>query len=89
MATKVVDLDVEELTTAYTVTSNDVASALTEEATENICGQVVVRTEHPKLLVYETAKGNSLFGKRKVSVQNMDIFSYINSKFVYVERHIK
>ncbi|KAH0944997.1 hypothetical protein HN011_008029 [Eciton burchellii] len=27
--------------------------------------------------------------KRKISVNNLDIFAYVNSKFVYVEKHIK
>jgi hypothetical protein len=37
----------------------------------------------------ETQKGKSFKIHTRVSVDNLDIFSYVNSKFVYVEKHIK
>ena len=42
----------------------------------------LITTEHPKLLIFETVKG-------KVSVENLDIFAYVNSKFVFIEKHVK
>jgi hypothetical protein len=37
----------------------------------------------------ETQRGKSFKIRARVSVDNLDIFSYVNSKFVYVEKHIK
>lgn len=53
-----------------------------------VCGHTVIRTEHPKLIIFETNPGVALF-KRPPQVTNLDIFAYMNSKFVYVERHIR
>ena len=50
---------------------------------------VEIQTEHPKLLIFETRLGNSFLENKRLEVQNMDIFSYVNSKFVYVEKHIR
>ncbi|KAH0944445.1 hypothetical protein HN011_009617, partial [Eciton burchellii] len=46
-------------------------------------------TEHPKLFILETQRGRTFKAKSKISVNNLDIFAYVNSKFVYVEKHIK
>jgi len=43
--------------------------------------------EHSKLLILETKKGES-FAAKRLSVENLDIFTYINSKFVY-EKYIR
>ena len=48
-----------------------------------------MQTEHPKLLIFETRPGNSFLENKHLEVQNMDIFTYVNSKFIYVERHIR
>ena len=50
---------------------------------------VLIQTEHPKLLIFETRPGNSFLENKHLEVQNMDIFTYVNSKFIYVERHIR
>ena len=49
----------------------------------------MIRTEHPKLLILEITPGTSTLQNKKPLVQNMDLFTYINSKFVYIERHIR
>jgi len=56
---------------------------------ELLCGYTLIKTEHPKLLILETKDGESFVHKRKVSVENLDIFAYVNSKFVYVEKRIR
>ena len=33
--------------------------------------------------------GSSTLLNKKPLVQNMDLFTYINSKFVYIDRHIR
>lgn len=72
----------------YSLISNDIIFALTSKSLENVCGHVITRTEHPKLMIYESKSG-SLFRKSAGSVHNLDIFAYVNSKFVYVEKHLK
>lgn len=49
----------------------------------------MIQTKHPKLFLLETQKGCTFKIRTRVSVDNLDIFSYVNSKFVYVEKHIK
>lgn len=73
----------------YTVTAQDVTFALTKVAEFNLCGYQMIQTEHPKLFILETQKGRTFRTRSKISVDNLDIFSYVNSKFVYVEKHIK
>lgn len=52
-----------------------------------VCGRWLTRTEHPKLIIFKTSPGMATFNT--VRVANLDIFTYINSKFVYVEKHIR
>ena len=49
----------------------------------------MIRTEHPKLLILEITPGTSILQNKKPLVQNMDLFAYINSKLIYIERHIR
>ena len=80
---------ITDLQTVYSLTTQDITFALTARGTENICGYMVIRTEHPKLFVFETTKDNSFAKTQKVSVSNLDLFAYMNSKFVYVEKHVR
>ena len=38
--------------------------------------------------MFETTRGNTFLENKQLSVEYMDLFTYINSKFIYVERHI-
>ena len=62
---------------------------MTKTGEQPLCGYTLLSTEHPKLFLLETTKGNTFISKRKTAVENLDIFTYVNSKFVYVEKHIK
>lgn len=53
------------------------------------CEYTLTRTEHAKLFIMETLSSKTFKSKSKISVENVDIFVYVNSKFIYVERHIK
>ena len=89
LATKVTDLELNNnIQVMYSMVSEDTMFALVKRGSENICGHNIIRTEHPKLFIFETT-GGSVFNHDKLSVQNMDIFTYVNSKFIYVERHIR
>ncbi|XP_070517512.1 uncharacterized protein [Cardiocondyla obscurior] len=73
----------------YTVTSQDTTFALTKTHEINVCGYTLLQTEHPKLFILETKRGATFKTRSKISVDNLDIFAYVNSKFIYVEKHIK
>ena len=59
------------------------------KSVESVCGYTVFHTEHPKLVIFETVKGESFAGNCKLAVDNVDLFAHVNSKFIYVEKHIK
>lgn len=75
--------------TVYTVTTQDTTFALARTTETNICGYKLYRTEHPKLFIMETKQNGGFRTKKKISVDNLDIFTYVNSKFIYVEKHVK
>lgn len=82
-------IDIESNSPAvFSVTTNDITFALTTTGRQHICGHIIFTTEHPKLFIFETEKGFSLI-KRKISTDNLDLFTYVNSKFIYLEKHIR
>ncbi|CAK9834649.1 Retrovirus-related Pol polyprotein from transposon 17.6 [Anthophora retusa] len=75
--------------TVYTVTSDDTIFALTQTSTTSICGFTLIKTEHPKLFIVEIAANGRFKPASAVPVNNLDIFTYVNSKFIYVEKHLR
>lgn len=73
----------------YTVTTGDTTFALIKTREFSLCGYQLSQTEHPKLIVFEMQHGRTFKTRSHVLVDNLDIFSYVNSKFVYVEKHLK
>lgn len=73
----------------YTVTTQDTTFALTKTSDVDVCGFRLSQTEHPKLFILETQRGRTFSTKTKIAIENLDIFLYVNSKFIYVEKHIK
>ena len=58
------------------------------------CNIQIIRTEHPKLLIFEkSTDAMSLLHASYIvadkDIVNFDLATYTNSKFVYVERHIE
>lgn len=72
----------------YSITTEGTVFALAKRDAYTVCGYTLQRTEHPKLMVYETTPTSGIF-KKESSLANLNIFTYMNSKFVYVERHIR
>ena len=72
----------------YSLTTNDITFVRIQKAMQPVCNYVLIRTEHPKLLIFETTRGNTFLENKQLLVENMDFFTCINSKFIYVERHI-
>ncbi|XP_070518973.1 uncharacterized protein [Cardiocondyla obscurior] len=88
-ANRMLDTLYEKPQVVYSLSTHDITFALTKTGEEPLCGYTLTKTEHPKLLILETTKGDSFAQKRPLSVENLDIFTYVNSKFVYVEKHIR
>jgi hypothetical protein len=91
IATRLISKEIEKSNrpTVYTDTTDDTTFALAKITEISVCGYKLFRTEHPKLLIMETQRGKSFKIRAQVSVDNLDIFSYVNSKVVFVEKHMK
>lgn len=89
IATKLLNPDNETLPVIHTLSSNDITFALTKTSETVICSYKIIKTEHPKLFIVETTKEQAPVIKNPISVNNLDIFAYVNSKFVYVEKHFR
>src|SRR5580765_3410146 len=73
----------------YSLTTQDITFALTKTKEQPLCGYTLFCTEHPKLFIFETKEGTAFVNRGIIPVDNQDIFAYMNSKFVYVEKHIR
>lgn len=71
----------------YTLASDDFTFALWQKGESNVCGFKLSRTEHPKLFVLEDTN-ESKFLTQGSKATNLEIFQYMNSKFVYVEKYV-
>ncbi|KYN50093.1 hypothetical protein ALC62_00121 [Cyphomyrmex costatus] len=89
LATRLVPKDNYSTPVVYTVTTQETTFALTKTIDLDVCGYKLSQTEHPKLFILQTEKGRTFKTRSKITVDNLDIFLYVNSKFVYVEKHIK
>ncbi|XP_039314963.1 uncharacterized protein LOC120359809 [Solenopsis invicta] len=74
--------------TAYSLIAQEKVFAFTSMRKYTTCGYTLTRTEHPKLIIFETLPSVAVF-KKFDRISNRDIFAYMNSKFVYVEKHIR
>ncbi|XP_048515462.1 uncharacterized protein LOC125502025 isoform X1 [Athalia rosae] len=73
----------------YSITSQDITFALIRTTEIKICGYTFFKTEHPKLFIFETSRGNTFKQPGLLPIESVDIFTYVNSKFMYVEKHLK
>lgn len=85
-ANKIVDDDHQ---TIYSLTTGEVTFALIARGVKRLCGYELFGTEHPRLFVFETNEYSPFTVKEGVSLSNLDIFIYVNSKFVFVEKYMK
>jgi len=88
IASKIVDSS-SRYPIVYSLTSEGTTFALSRKSERTICGFTLIQTEHPKLVIVETTKDNPFANKRQILANNLDTFTYINSKFIHVEKHLK
>ncbi|KAL6421646.1 hypothetical protein ACFW04_014564 [Cataglyphis niger] len=89
-ATRIIDDTINSVSPIiYSLTTEDITFALTKTKEQPLCGYTLLCTKHPKLFILETKKGDTFASRGIISVDNLYIFAYMNSKFVYVEKHIR
>lgn len=89
LAVKIQNNNNAESAIIYSLTTQDITFALTKTKEQPLCGYTLFQTEHPKLFILETTKGDAIPHQGPIPMDNLDIFAYMNSKFVYVEKHIR
>jgi len=75
--------------TIYSLVTQEITFALMKTKEIPLCGYTLLCTEHPKLFILEAKPGNTFASRKIIPVNNLDIFTYMNSKFVYIEKHVK
>lgn len=89
LATRITDQGSDLMEPVYTRSSKDVTFALAKKKEQNLCGYGILTTEHPKLLILEVGENGGFIKLSNNTVRDLDLFAYVNSKFVYVERHVR
>ncbi|KOC58647.1 hypothetical protein WH47_04874 [Habropoda laboriosa] len=87
-ATKIIPEDHVD-PTVYSAVTGDTTFALAKAGQFTLCGYTLIKTEHPKLFVLEVTAAGRFKSKTSIPINNLDIFTYVNTKFVYVEKHVK
>lgn len=74
--------------TVYTVNQKEHAFALEVKDPKLECETAVFRTDHPQLFILDNHKGD-FWSKSGITFNaiNVDFAAYVNTKFVYVEKH--
>ncbi len=73
----------------YSVKTGDIIFSLMASHPVPLCYLKGLSTEHPSLFIYVADGGDKPFTRTIKSAKNMDMFTYVNSKFVHVERHLR
>ena len=89
-ATKIVtNIDEPHSPIIYSLVTQEITFALTTTKEQPLCGYTLLRTEHPKLFILEVRQRDTFAKRGNIPIHNFDIFTYMNSKFVYVEKHVR
>lgn len=86
-ANKMRDATYQNVQTIYRIRISNICTY--NGGTENLCGYTMIATDHPRIFFYELKGEKFKIGGEPMAVEYLDIFTYINSKFVYVANHIK
>lgn len=69
--------------------SNEYTFVFSKTGTIPVCSYQLITTEHPKIFIFETTPNDVFLKKEDLKIENLYIFTYINLKFIYVERHVR
>lgn len=73
----------------YVVDAHDVTFAFRDMGRVSVCNYRLIRTEHPRLFIVQDEDVTDFPAQRDKNINNFDIFAYVNSKFVFTEKHIR
>jgi hypothetical protein len=71
------------------VNTSDFTFAVSLRRPQQLCHVAGYSTDHPKVFVVMGPKKLWITGGRKIQPEDLDLFLYTNSKFVYIERHFR
>lgn len=76
--------------TVYSVVKGDTVFAFQIKGEVDLCSSIGLQTEHPRLFILPFIPNRTkTFRKQLLAVKNIDLIVYINSKFIWTERHIR
>lgn len=75
--------------TVYMLESDSITFGLAKTGQISICGYIIFRTEHPRLFINERVDDAPFVTHENSAVENIDLITYIDSKFVYTEKYIR
>lgn len=78
----------EGVTNTLFTSNGDVPFSIMVKGHTEVCGHSAYQTEHPRLKIL-ISNGIKFGFKKSISAFNVDMFTYMNSKFVHLERHIQ
>ena len=58
LANEMINYNLNDFQSIYSLSTQDITFALTAKGKESVYRYTVLRTEHPKLLIFETTKGD-------------------------------
>ena len=73
----------------YSIDTPDIVLAFSHQGIYDVCMHRFIRTEHPKLFIVELQNGATLPYRTSTTPENLDLMTYVNSKFLYVEKQLK
>ena len=73
----------------YSIDTPDIVFAFSNKRTYDVCLHKFIRTDHPKLFIVEIRDGEQLKFNTKIATDNLDLMTYVNSKFIYVEKRLQ
>ena len=86
---KVIDTSKQYGQVVYWADDGKTQFALEVEKEIKICGKAAYATEHPKLFVAEISSLDSrIFDINMITINDLDVNTYMNSKFVYFNHHV-
>ncbi|KAL7301579.1 hypothetical protein TKK_0005593 [Trichogramma kaykai] len=80
--------DPEDKNVMYVLDTHDYSFALVKTIEETICGVKFIHTEVARFLIIEEPRSNHLLHKQEVAAANVDIFAFINTKALFLEKHL-
>lgn len=69
----------------YVLEAEVLSFALMDLETAHVCAFKLIKTEHPKLFILEDSDKELTEATKDKEVNNIDIFAYVNLKFVHTE----